>query len=333
MDKLLQLLLMGPMMDPDTGGGSGGQVDKEPPQDSGSQTTEATTATAATATTTTTETGQQGSSSIDLTAVAPDEVKEATWFKEILKNDNPLVALLNQNNNAQKTIGKPREVIVPGKDATDEDWSNYRKALGVPDTTDSYKYDDVSLGEDEEEFSQYLNSVRDQELLGEVSKIFQSKGVPPAIASSIVKEYEDIVIARHRQQFEEFSNWQKEQDLAFADEAKKVFGAESDKALEEAGALLAKAVPDAIKPRLKTMGANDLITVAMILKNNLDLYGREDVLKSSYDDRIGDGNDRSDAEARANKIMASEAYQRADHPNHRWAREQARKLYKLAYPE
>ena len=328
-----RLLLMGPMMDPDTSGGSGGQVDKDPPQDSGGQTTEVTTATATTTATTTTEAEQQGSSNVDLSAVAPDDVKEATWFKEILKNDNPLVALLNQNNNAQKTIGKPREVIVPGKDATDEDWSNYRKALGVPDTTDSYKYDDVSLGEDEEEFSQYLNSVRDQELLGEVSKIFQSKGVPPAIASSIVKEYEDIVIARHRQQFEEFSNWQKEQDLAFADEAKKVFGAESDKALEEAGALLAKAVPDAIKPRLKTMGANDLITVAMILKNNLDLYGREDVLKSSYDDRIGDGNDRSDAEARANKIMASEAYQRADHPNHRWAREQARKLYKLAYPE
>lgn len=333
MDRLLQLLLMGPMMDPDTGGGSGGQVDKEPPQDSGGQTTEATAATATT-TTTTTEAGQQGSSNIDLSAVAPDDVKEATWFKEILKNDNPLVALLNQNNNAQKTIGKPREVIVPGKDATDEDWSNYRKALGVPDTTDAYKYDDVSLGEDEEEFSQYLNSVRDQELLGEVSKIFQSKGVPPAIASSIVKEYEDIVIARHKQQFEEFSNWQKEQDLAFADEAKKVFGAESDKALEEAGALLAKAVPDAIKPRLKTMGANDLITVAMILKNNLDLYGREDVLKSSYDDRMGEGvSDKADAEARANKIMASDAFKRADHPNHRWARDQVSKLYKFAYPE
>lgn len=74
------------------------------------------------------------SSSLDF---IPEQFREAAWAQKYKTPED----FFNGIDNMNKMLGK-KEIVegikVPGEDATEEDWANFHKELGVPEKADAY---------------------------------------------------------------------------------------------------------------------------------------------------------------------------------------------------
>jgi hypothetical protein len=89
----------------------------------------------------------------------PAELKEASWVKDLAKNEKPFEALIRSYEGAQKLIGKNSGGLqVPGEGATEDEIKSFRKALGVPEAVDAYTFDKIDLSNEPEEVRAYLEA-------------------------------------------------------------------------------------------------------------------------------------------------------------------------------
>ncbi len=108
----------------------------------------------------------------------PAEYQSDPAFKDY-KDIN---GLLKSHKNAISMVGK-KAIERPGDNATPEQISAFRKAIGVPDSVAEYKFeatDFSKIGPNAEGF---------QKELGDFAEVFHKLGIPPKEANELQKEY------------------------------------------------------------------------------------------------------------------------------------------------
>lgn len=75
-------------------------------------------------------------------------------------------------------------IVKPGKDASEEDIQNYRKALGVPESPDKYQFEGINL----EEADDTMKSA-----VGHWQKVFHDNNVPVDVAQKLTQAQQEIV--------------------------------------------------------------------------------------------------------------------------------------------
>lgn len=71
----------------------------------------------------------------------PQEYASQEWAQNFSKTSDPWAELAKSYANQQALIGKKAEGLrVPGEGATPEDWNNFHKSIGVPESADGYEY-------------------------------------------------------------------------------------------------------------------------------------------------------------------------------------------------
>lgn len=220
--------------------------------------------------------------------------------------------------NAQKMIGAEK-IPVPGKHATDEDWQNVFKRLGLPETADKYE---INLPKDSKFDPAFLTSYKDVAL---------KAGILPKQAQALMEWYQGEAgkaQAGQAGQVEAQAQAQKvESDKALAS-LKEEWGKNWDQNVSRAqGAVREFGSPELSALLNQTGMGNHPAFIKLFSKMGGVL--QEDTLKGNGNTSFGVSPE--DAGARINEIMGdpNHPYRQAQHPNHRNAVDEVNKLFRI----
>lgn len=174
-------------------------------------------------------------------------------------------------DNLESLIGK--KSFVPGENATEQDWNDYRGRIGVKSAED-YSIDSSSLPDN---FKDFHNA----EIEGKVKQMFYDAGLTPQQAKIINSRYDQIMTETHKDLMEKVAEQQKQQQLSdeeFDALAKETWGNDKENVINVAKALIQEYTPANLKDAMATMDNKSLTIMASVLKGVSDKYISQDDL-------------------------------------------------------
>ena len=249
----------------------------------------------------------------DWRASLPDDIKAEASLASI--KDVP--SLAKSYVNAQKMIGAKR-FTVPGEKSTPEEWGEFRKAIGVPESVDGYQIEMEGA---------------DPALLDGYRKAALEAGVPAGSAAKLAAWFGGASKAAQEAQAAENTKAVEEWRAALGNKAEEHIGA-AKKAMNALG--LKPEQVDKFDDMLKAMGADGMWGVDVLAKLATDYkIGVEgDLIEGRGADSA---NSPESAKAAIKALETSEEYIKAAtdkfYPNRQAILDKRAKLYELAYPD
>lgn len=108
----------------------------------------------------------------------PEEFRTDPTFKDY----KSMPDFLKSHKNMASLVGK-KAIERPGDNATPEQIKAFRAAIGVPETADGYKFDDVDLSS----YGEAANAFKKE--LGDFREIFMEIGIPAKEANALQQKY------------------------------------------------------------------------------------------------------------------------------------------------
>lgn len=248
--------------------------------------------------------------------------KEQAWYESLpeelkseasIKNFKDVQSLAKSYLNAQKMIGAEK-ISIPGKHATEEDWQNVFKKLGLPESVDKYdvKFSDgVTIQED------FIKGFKEAAL---------KAGVLPKQAQALASWFSDI----NKQSEETVAAEIKKNYETQVNNLKKEWGEAFNRNLSRAHGVLNKFADKELIEYLETTGLGNDTRLVKLFASIGESFKEDSVINPG---EFSAAMTPKEALSEANKIMGDmgHPYNRADHPNHKKAVEEVQALFKLAY--
>jgi hypothetical protein len=245
-------------------------------------------------------------------SVLPKEYQEDPSLKTI----NSVDGLVKSYIHSQKAIGN--KIPVPDKHATPDDWAQIFKKLGNPEKLEEYN---LNLPKE---------AKLDEAFLGEIKKAAHSAGVLPFQMEKVLSTYFDYA----SKQMQESATKLEAQEKEDIENLKKEWGEAYDTQVKKANVAFKELVPNqADRERLINDGlANHPVVLKMLTQ--AAKYFKEDTFIGHGEGDLG-GMTPADALSKAREIQGNKdhPYRNPTHPNHKAAKEEVQKLYKIAFPE
>ena len=242
------------------------------------------------------------------------------WLKGVdpeLAKDKSLSSITDINNlvksyvNAQKLIGKP-QIALPDEFATDDDWKQVYKKLGLPENVEDYK---AELTE-----SEYFDDGFKKEFL----KNAHEAGVLPKQAQKMYEFFNAQTDAAVKSNQTESTKYMEEQVTKLQQE----WGSGFDKELKVAQIALKQFADEGMINELKEAGLDTNPTLIRLM-NKIGKNLNEDTFSRQTVAHLGVTMD--EAKGEVGKMMADMAhpYWNGDHPNHKSAVDRMLKLQEI----
>lgn len=253
--------------------------------------------------------GAKGGGTADWRSQLPKELQEDATLKKYTS----VSALAGAYLNAQKLIGADK-IAIPGKHATEEDWKNVYKKLGVPEKVDEYQVkfkEGVSI---DEKFSKSFR------------EFAHSKGILPSQAQALADWFSDVNAGSEA----EIANEQKQQFAKTVETLKKDWGNSFDLQVARANKVIQEAGGDELAQHFATLGlGGDAKVMKFLAKVGEDLYGEHKFVE-------GQGGASTltpkEIDAKIASLTKESAYFEKTHPNHKAVVAEVQDLFKLKYP-
>ena len=275
----------------------------------------------------------------DLTLTPPENTPPATppentppsappasgpeWLKSIdpeLAADKSLADIADINNlvksyiNSQKLLGK-KSIPLPDEFATDEDWKQVYKKLGLPEKVEEYKPELPN--------TEYFDDAFKQEFL----KNAHAAGVLPKQAKQLFEFFNSQTDTAVKANMEA-------QKVAFETSVQKLkedWGAGFNKELKTAQIALRQFADEGLISELKEAGLDSNPTLIRLLNRvgkqlNEDTFNRQNIAHL--------GTSKEEAKEEYNRIMGDGAhpYWNGEHPSHKSAVDRMLKLQEIMHP-
>lgn len=199
----------------------------------------------------------------------PDTYKEKEWVKNFAKTDNPTDELFKSYEHQLSQMGKKGEGLkVPGADATPEQKQEFRKAMGVPDKAEDYKYDPPKAPQGMEAYYQ-----PDAGLIKTMQEAAFKGGMTPEAWQEQVNAYNSHFDSTVKDAVSQLDNQLKATQEAFA----KRYGEKSPQVLANLDKAVAGA-PDTDKAIFAALQPATKAAMASILQTFSEKYIAEDKL-------------------------------------------------------
>lgn len=244
------------------------------------------------------------SSKLDFGKMIPKDYQD----KEYLKSIKDPVGFFKAFDGAQELLGK-RPAGIPHDNASEEEWKSFNKSFGVPEKPEDY---DLAIPE---------GAKVDPKLDKGVREVMQKAGLNKRQAKIVSEGYRGVLTEVLKEQGAKAE----QADKDFIKLSTEVFGERKDKVLADGKALISKYIPEKFKDSLESLPNEQLVVLAAVLDGIRKDYISEDQIPA------GQGAPGVTAEQKreeARKLMASEAYNNASHPDHAKTVERVNSLYK-----
>jgi hypothetical protein len=239
----------------------------------------------------------------------PDNWKD--YLDEDIKKDPSMEAIKDIKNLAKSYVHGKRmlgaeKIPVPGKNATEDDWANVYKKLGLPDP-DKY---DVKFPE-----------TYDQEFTKSLKETLHKAGVLPKQAQTLVDFYNNYATEAMKRA-EESQTLEKTKQF---DTLKKEWGDAFNKNVEVAKHTFQKFVDKDTMQYLNDSGFTKDPVVFKVFAKIGEMLGEDKVV----DPKGSGGFSPVDLQAKIDTLMSDPAYFSKSHPNHNRVVEEAQKYFQM----
>ena len=241
-------------------------------------------------------------------SVIPEEFREKPYLKDFLAKPvgpETYKELFKKLDGAETLIGK--KLGVPAMDAPEAEWDAHFAKLR-PAKADEYE---VTAGEE-----------ADPKFIQAVREAFFEGGATKGQAKKIITKIQAAMSANSAEQVAA----QKAHDEAFDALVKTAFGAEEEKKLGVAKAMIAEFTPEAMKPFIGKVTNESLVILAGVLNAVKAKYGVEDSLNPGG--AANGGGDVNALYAEGQKLQASAEYRDFQHPKHQETVDRVNAIFK-----
>jgi hypothetical protein len=191
------------------------------------------------------------------------------FVSELAQLENPLESMFKQFENQRSLVGKKSEGLkVPGSDATAEQWTEFHKAIGVPEKAEDYAYEAPKAPEGLEAYYQ-----TDDGLLKVMRESAHKAGVTPQGWKSIVEGFNGYYVNALTEAQKQADAQLKTTEETF----KKHYGDKTPQVLSNLDKA-SSAAPDWAQPILGALQPVTKAAIASLLHNFSSKYVGEDKL-------------------------------------------------------
>lgn len=245
----------------------------------------------------------------------PTELQTHPAFKDI----KDMSGLVKSYLHAQSFVGKRFEL--PGENATPEEINTFYKNLGRPEKPEDYSFKDDGLPKEIYGREEILKSMR---------AVMHQNGLTKKQAEAVFDAYTQTM----NKHVEQLGVQEKERKTQAVEQLKKDFGADLDKKVNMARAVVNKFGGDEFKEYLNKSGLGDNPQLIRMFAKLAEAMGNDQMLSGT-----GDAGSGSAAEA-LQKLRAMEADPEVvkslmdrSHAAHKKNTEERSRLFALAYPD
>lgn len=192
------------------------------------------------------------------------EYKDKEWFLNAQKADNPVAELYKQFENAQSLIGKKSEgITVPPPDATPEQVKAFHKALGVPDTADSYVYTPPTVADGaDKDYWEYIDKNRDKAYYDSLKAVALEAGMTPAQYQKMMEGSEKAVISTQKDRIKAAKEEAETRTKVFDTTAVEAWGDKKEAVIANAKTLLPKFLSQKMQALVPNLSPEAWIVIA-----------------------------------------------------------------------
>lgn len=241
---------------------------------------------------------------VDLATLIPADYKDKPYLKDI-KDVNGLFAKLD---NAQTLIGK-RPAGIPQDNAPEAEWQAFHKAWGVPEKPDAYE---LVVPE---------KDALPKEVIDKLKTSFHKRGLNAKQAKGLSEDWNSIVAEIQKASGEAAAA----QDVDFEKLAVETFGDRKAEALSTSREIIAKYLPEKMKPVFNSLPNEQMIILASVVDGIRKDYMGEDSIPGAKGGKGGGSQEDKRAEAR--RLMATDAYTNPFHPEHEATKKKVDAMY------
>lgn len=236
-----------------------------------------------------------------------EDLREKEYFKNILKAEDPTKELVNQFHNAQSLIGKSGRSL-PKPDASAEEWEKYYSSTR-PESTDAYEFDPVSLGDDQADLAEFLNSSRTDEFMGQVKGMFHKYGIDASTAKKLVNEYDKLTASQYGEVMSRHVAAQKELSDHFDQLKNETFGNDADKVYATAEKFIQKFASEKTRELAKRLPGEKLPNEALIIIAEMaHNAAKQNLMEDSFSTASVTTGDINDLRAKLREVMSKPEY-------------------------
>lgn len=134
---------------------------------------------------------------IDFEKDVPDDIRQAKWFENIAKHENPKLQMAKEHANLQKLLGQ-RTTQIPNEQTPPEQRKAFYQQLGVPDTIEGYDIQPTKFAAEDAELGKLIHETRNDAVIQEVLAQAQAEGVPKAAMQKLVQTFENAVLKHQK---------------------------------------------------------------------------------------------------------------------------------------
>lgn len=255
-----------------------------------------------------------------MSALPEDIRSDPTWANIKAKDANEALGIVGKMHvNAQKLLGQPK-LPKPQDNWTPEQWKDFNKQLGVPDSPEGYKIPEFKFAD---------GLKLDETKMGEWRKQFQELGILPKQADALLKRYFEDINTSHVKSVAE-QEAEKTKNLGLL---KSEFGDQYDAKIDIARTALRKFGDEALLDHIEKAGlANNPAFAKFLIKVGEQTL--EDNAGGGGPGNMGHGPGAALQEIASLKIDKEfqTALNNAKDPGHKAAVDKWMSLHQRAYP-
>lgn len=125
----------------------------------------------------------------------PEAYRGKDWVNQLSQSQDPMGEMFKQFDNQLSLIGRKAEGLrVPGEGAAPEDWQNFYKQIGVPDSPDKYDYEPPAV---DESLKPYYAT--DEKLIGVMKEAAMKAGLRPEGFKALAQAFDNYYLGELQQ--------------------------------------------------------------------------------------------------------------------------------------
>lgn len=197
---------------------------------------------------------------------APEAYQNEAWAKEIKSSDD----LWSRTAGLYKKLGA-NPLVRPGANASEAEITEFRRALGMPETHEGYTFQNIEELKDME---------RNQETDTMLKKMLHKHGIAKEVGEALVRDYESMVHEKLKPQIAaqaEATKLAQKKEQEFLQLQDTVLGADKDATVEAFKSTMREALGDKayLVDGINDLDNKALLTVMTYAKAIHDTYGKE----------------------------------------------------------
>lgn len=256
-----------------------------------------------------------------LDQIVPDAQKGKDWYQNISKTEDPMAEFWKRWENRESLIGRQMTVNAPDENATPEQIATYRKAIGVPDTADEYKYAGLTVDDKDpdKEIVTLLNQARPEAFMKAAADAAHKMGITPKQFAAYNEFLDKEYIKTQKAAMAEYQQQRQTQEADVVKRSTEIFGARLPQVKANADKFLAM-VPENVRALAPAMDANARIVLAAMFDAVHQNYVKEDrLLPTTSNGGTTAGSDYDSLYNERLAIMQSKAFSDSADPGYKAA--------------